>query len=210
MAVSLQHRLCVLAATCSLIFLAGFGGKAAPNITAAKVRAGLTPPPPARALKAQAWRRDTENAGANPQNVPLAQLGNSKTRNRLRQVGFLQAYVSLWTRESSTGGVNAEAAAVLFRDTRGALGGGDVLRSLFAKPHPNSSRGEALPRLHLGTGGWGVHSHDGDEDFSYGFVLGNAVILVDMLCWDGNCPPAEKVKEATAEYAKSIATRLGR
>lgn len=202
-----------LATVAGLCLLGASSAAALPHISAANLRAGLALRPPASRFADEAWRKDTDK-NRNPQPVTLAQLARDvepKQRTVVARAGYQRGWLSLWTRaaNSTGGGLNAEAVGLLFGDGSGANAVAAALRDAHGKHDPLSSTPDATPiaPLRLGTHGWGFHLTGGDERFEYGFVLGNAVIDVDMLCWDGNCAPNQRVREALEHYARAIAAR---
>jgi hypothetical protein len=184
------------------------------RVSAADLSATLAKPPPPRPSQDEAWRPDTEDNVANPQTLTIAQLladadpRQATQLKELERAGLRRAYGSLWTRRAGDeNGVNAEAIAFLFADGRGASRGAQALRTLARQQDSDSSTPdvEEISALDVGRDGWGLHLSGGDESYEYGFVLGNAVVHVYMLCWDGDCIPDQDVRESAARYAQAIA-----
>jgi hypothetical protein len=204
-----------LATVAGLCVVGTLSAAALLHISAADLHAALALRPPASQFADEVWSKDTDK-NKNPQPITLAQLARDvepKQRGVVERAGFQRGWLSLWTRavNSTGGGLNAEAVGLLFRDGRGANAVAALLRDAHGKHDPLSSTPDATPiaPLRLGTHGWGFHSTGGDEGFEYGFVLGNAVIDVDMLCWDDTCAPNQHVRQALERYARAIASRAG-
>jgi hypothetical protein len=190
------------------------GSASVHTVSAAALSGVLAKPPPARPSKDEAWRADTEDNARNPQTLTIADLladadpSQAGKLRALKRSGLRSAYGSQWTRAAGDGnGVNAEGVAWLFADATGAARGAQTLRALAREQDDESSTPHVddISALDAGREGWGLHLSGGDEAYEYGFVLGNAVVVVDMLCWDGNCLPDQQVKESVAKYAQAIA-----
>jgi hypothetical protein len=194
------------------------GSAAVHTVSAADLSAVLAKPPPPRPSKDEAWHADTEDNARNPETLTIAELladadpSQAGELRALKRAGLRRAYGSMWTRAAGDGnGVNAEGVAWLFADSTGAARGAQALRALAREQDDESStpRVDDISALDVGSDGWGLHLSGGDEAYEYGFVLGNAVVVLDMLCWDGNCLPDQQVKESTAKYAQAIADGVG-